>query len=998
MNPAAAAPEAPPFVSCPAGAPLGGMDLQVQSGDQRLPFRTINRLSEGDVLLYSPILRGKEKRPGEIALVLVPEKRKPGEQDILVTDPKPADKPQQWKMNRTVSVAALVYGPAGLSRKKVAKFLSQDEVLVAQLADYADKTAQAEQLVATLSNAESSSASVNAALTGFASQYGFAVQINRSAPVETQAATVFAAMNPQLAAYNPLASSTAQSVGQTASLATMAGTLFFGSPIGLAAGGTAMLLDLRAIAFPDTQFRASFAQPLKGVPTGVNLCGQQGPLPPHTRAAYIWASRIPNVPAPPIHIGTANFVPATQKSPLPVEVPEPGWKYVDRVRDWALVSGNKKVPVSVVTLGNQHALEVDLTKASVPPGDYKLTGLWDWTPVQAFGAVHVLPLSDFKSAHLDPLSQDRLLANSGKVPVTLTGSDFEFTTKVELQKLNDEFATPESVRFLLPKGLRAGLQDHMDVQVETQNLDPGAYKLLITQQDGASHAVNFKVLPSPPKIANLPILVNQGTMTQHFVLKGQHLEQVTGLEAPGAVLTLSPPAANQTERSLTVELKASGKPGTALPVTARVADRTEPLKFPDALQITGPLPAIASSKLSLPKGRTIAVLSDEFPAGSALNAILDVKNVERQSVLRLACADGVGKGTALQIGEQTPAWNLQQLSPDQLFLAFDTTGLPAGCTLQAVIDNGRDGASQPSTLARIVRLPQIDSFTVEDAPPPQDRTHRYQLTGQNLELIGKLGWDESTGSSIAGLPTPLPGPGLKQSIEVDLPDPPTAESSLHIWLRGDNEARTTTLKPPPLPLQATSTAVSCPPDPSRVGQQATFTATVTPATATGTVTFMDGETALGTVPLRSGQATFETSGLPAGARSITAVYGGDAHSSRSTSAALPYTVNRWTTATTTTSSSNPSTAGQVVTFTAVVAATPSNGATPAGIVTFSVDDTVLGTGTLDSTGSAAFSTSALSPGKHNVKAVFAGSPVFAGSAADPVAQEVRESSLSANGH
>ena len=133
-------------------------------GGQPLPFRTINHLSEGDTLRYAPILRGKEKRPGEVALVLVPEKRQPGGEDIVVTDPKPADKPQEWTMTQTISVAALVYGPAGLSRKKVARFLSQDEVLIAQLADYADKTAQAEQLVATLSNSESSSASVNAAL------------------------------------------------------------------------------------------------------------------------------------------------------------------------------------------------------------------------------------------------------------------------------------------------------------------------------------------------------------------------------------------------------------------------------------------------------------------------------------------------------------------------------------------------------------------------------------------------------------------------------------------------------------------------------------------------------------------------------------------------------------------------------------------------------------------------------------------------------------------
>ncbi len=690
--------------------------MQVQAGDQRLPFRSINRLSEGDTVLYAPVLRGREKRTGEVALVLVPEKREPGQEDIFVTEPKPANKAESWQIPQTISVAALVYGPAGLSRKKVASFLARDEVLVAQLADYADKTAQAEQLVATLSNSESSAASVNSALNGFASQYGFAVQVDRSAPVAAQAATVFGAMNPQLATYNPLASSTAQSIGQTASLATIAGTLFFGTPVGLAAGGTAMLLDLRSIAFPDTQFRASFAQQLNGVPSGVNLCGQQGPLPPHTRVAYIWASRVPNIAVPTIKVGAADFIPATQKTPLPVDVPEPGWKYLDRARSWALVNKDKTTPISVVKLGNQHALELDLTKANLPPGDYALTGLWDWSPLRITGTVHVMPLSDFQTAHVDPASQDHLLTKSGKTPVTLTGTDFEFAEKVELKKLHDEFATAESVRFLLPKGLRAGPQNQMDVQVDTEKLDSGAYALLISQQDGKSHPVEFKVLPNPPRIENLPILVNQGTGTQHFVLKGQRLEQVKKLEAADAVLSLSPPGTDQAERNLTVELKSPLKPGATLLVAEYIEDRSEPLKFPGGLQVTGPLPVIASSKLSLPAQMAIAVRAEEFPAGYTMNALLDVKNIERKSLLRLACADGVGSPVTLHIGEQTASWALQQLSADQLFLAFETSALPAGCSLQAVIDNGRNGSSEPATLAHILRVPQVDSFTVADSP------------------------------------------------------------------------------------------------------------------------------------------------------------------------------------------------------------------------------------------------------------------------------------------
>ena len=381
-NTPTATPEATPLMSCPAGSPLGAVDLQVRSpkgADQPLPFQTINHLSEGDTVLYAPISHGREKRRGEIALVMVPAQRHQGDEALLVTDPKPADKPQEWKMTETISLAAFVYGPQGLNKKKVRSFLSQDDLLVAQLADYADKTAQAEALVAALSNSESSSVSVNAALTGFASQYGFAVQIDKNAPPAIQAQTLFASMNPQLATYNPLSSSTAQLAGQTASLVTAAATLFFGNPVGLAAGGTAMLLDLRNIAFPDTQFRSSFAQQLAKPKSGLDLCGQRGPAPAHTRVAFIWASRIPNQPTPTIQLGGASFIPATEKSPVPADVPETQWKYLQRVRAWTLVNNNdQRIAVPVLKLGNQKAIEIDLSKADMPPGDYRLTGYWDW--------------------------------------------------------------------------------------------------------------------------------------------------------------------------------------------------------------------------------------------------------------------------------------------------------------------------------------------------------------------------------------------------------------------------------------------------------------------------------------------------------------------------------------------------------------------------------------------------------------------------------------------
>ena len=108
-----------------------------------------------------------------------------------------------------------------------------------------------------------------------------------------------------------------------------------------------MLLDLRAIAFPDTQFRASFAQPLHRPTTGgVNLCGQQSPLPPHTRAAYIVGQPRPQRGRPRHPYRRGGFRPRYPENPLPVEVPAPGWKYLNRVREWTLVEQAKKIAKS----------------------------------------------------------------------------------------------------------------------------------------------------------------------------------------------------------------------------------------------------------------------------------------------------------------------------------------------------------------------------------------------------------------------------------------------------------------------------------------------------------------------------------------------------------------------------------------------------------------------------------------------------------------------------
>ncbi len=94
--------------------------------------------------------------------------------------------------------------------------------------------------------------------------------------------------------------------------------------------------------------------------------------------------------------------------------------------------------------------------------------------------------------------------------------------------------------------------------------------------------------------------------------------------------------------------------------------------------------------------------------------------------------------------------------------------------------------------------------------------------------------------------------------------------------------------------KGTSTALASSPNPSILSQSVTFTATVMPegtGVPTGTVTFFDGVTPLGSPTLNaSGVTTLSTSTLAVGSHSITAVYNGDANFGSSTSAVLSQVV------------------------------------------------------------------------------------------------------------
>ena len=212
---------------------------------------------------------------------------------------------------------------------------------------------------------------------------------------------------------------------------------------------------------------------------------------------------------------------------------------------------------------------------------------------------------------------------------------------------------------------------------------------------------------------------------------------------------------------------------------------------------------------------------------------------------------------------------------------------------------------------------------------------------------------------------------------------PAGSNSITAVYEGDSKNNGSTSAPVnQFVIAATTTTLTSSPNPSTFGQSVIFTATVTssigPPPDGEIVTFKQGKTVLGTGTLTGGTVTLSNSTLGVGTKAVTAVYAGDANFATSTSKAVSQVISKATSTTTLTSSQNPSTYGQSVTFTATVA--PQFSGTPTGSVVFKDGTKTLKTVTL-SGGVASYTTSTLATGTHNITATYNGSTNFIGSSA-----------------
>ena len=165
-------------------------------------------------------------------------------------------------------------------------------------------------------------------------------------------------------------------------------------------------------------------------------------------------------------------------------------------------------------------------------------------------------------------------------------------------------------------------------------------------------------------------------------------------------------------------------------------------------------------------------------------------------------------------------------------------------------------------------------------------------------------------------------------------------------------------------------------------------ATVAAGKPTGTLQLLNGSTLLGSGNIDSnGNVIITTSVLSVGSNVISAIYSGD-WKFNSIMCADSFIVNKGSTSSKLTSNASSSIYGDSLTFTTSVTALNSISETPTGTVSFYDGSTLLGSGTVNTSGDASYSTTALAIGTHTITATYAGDTNFNTSTSTAFSQTV----------
>jgi hypothetical protein len=228
---------------------------------------------------------------------------------------------------------------------------------------------------------------------------------------------------------------------------------------------------------------------------------------------------------------------------------------------------------------------------------------------------------------------------------------------------------------------------------------------------------------------------------------------------------------------------------------------------------------------------------------------------------------------------------------------FTTTYSAAGSHSITAVYSGdaNDQGSTSAALTEVVRkLPAATVTTVTSSANPSLVGQGVTFTAQVSSTYGALPNGETItfkrGTTVLGA-APLSG-GIATFTTTTLA---AGSAAIKASYGGDTTFAASNSKVLTQTINKNITAISASaaPNPAAVKQAITFTARVTSSgpAPTGSVTFTDGKTTLGTAQLNAGVATLTKSSLAAGSYSITATYRGDTASATSTSASFTQVVN-----------------------------------------------------------------------------------------------------------
>lgn len=749
---------------------VGTFQLLVQRPDgAKLPIRSVQVLNKDYKVLYKPVnLPADVKKEARVTLVYM-ESGSDGAMSVM--EMVPAASPAEWTLPARARVLVFVFGSQGLDEKKVTNLVTKDKRLISQMTQYAEQTSQTEDNLELLSLLENEDDDPSA-------------ELSRTNPSDRMLAAIVRALSGTNYGLD------ASGQARRAPIVTMKDKAmdgFFSNAGGLFMGG-GMLPEVKNWLFPETEFRSVFS--VASPDDSMQLCGRFLPTGNgRTRTVYLWAHRFSDAARPSPALVNGAHIPLNAKSILPMQ-PGADLLLMEKVRDWVMkpVGQGTEIPVRVSVQGR--ALEVDPRNTKLTPGTYQLAGRWDFEQLKVAGNIDVYSVDTLTSAQPSSASADRLVAASGPILLELEGADFQFVKKVSIRRTGGQKALTEELDWQ-PPVIYQGPQKKLSVELDTDRLRPGNYVLTLISANNIIRDMPLSILPAPPQIENLPIRLAQESAEQSFMLKGKGLDRIESIVSPGTKFRLSnfdPTRPN--ERHVVALLDPQAKAGTLLAMNVVVPGVARGIPVAAALQVGGPRPRITSVKLSLPENLGITPKAEELPAGSFVSASLRIEPADLKPAVKLQCKEG-SKGfeeLLINAGEKKAGAKLEMVGPGQLFLTFDPGLLgPAGCQVSAVLVG--DTASEPAKIGTVIRFPRIEMFWMTDEKAGGGNFLGI-LSGSDLELIERTGWDATKGLPVETMPVTGAGSGLQQTMKVAMPWPsPTPRAPIYVWLRGESQGR-----------------------------------------------------------------------------------------------------------------------------------------------------------------------------------------------------------------